>query len=103
VEPQNPQIPALAPVSGAAPPAPSLTSAMCLPCPSSTSVAVPDAEGLTPHNTISDALGHKDPGITQRYYIRSGEAQQREATANLSGLLKRAATKGASAAPAHAG
>jgi integrase len=67
-----------------------------------TSASLKDETGASAR-TISDALGHKDPGITQRYYIRSGEAQQREATADLSALLKRAATKATSTTPARAG
>jgi integrase len=55
-----------------------------------TSASLKDEAGVSPR-TISEGLGHKDPGITMRYYIRSGEAQQRAAPAALSALLKRAA------------
>jgi integrase len=55
-----------------------------------TSASLKDEAGVSAR-TISEGLGHKDPGITMRYYIRSGEAQQRAAPAALSALLKRAA------------
>ena len=55
-----------------------------------TSASLKDEAGVRAR-TISEGLGHKDPGITMRYYIRSGEAQQRAAPAALSALLKRAA------------
>jgi integrase len=57
-----------------------------------TSASLKDEAGVSAR-TIAEGLGHKDPTITQKFYVRSGVAQQEAATVAMSALLAAAAPK----------